>query len=74
LYSDPTYGHAAADTSGWVDHEEPGGEADWIFDKPERYLYGESGGLRAMGRVAADEVDAYMVNYLVSRYWESWED
>jgi len=58
LYSDPTYGHVATDTTGWTNHTEPADETDWVFGEPERYLYGETGGLSAMGRVAGAEVRA----------------
>ena len=56
FYSDPTYGHLAADTWGWPGHIEPSDEDDWVFDEPVRYLYGTSGGMRAIGRVAGNEV------------------
>jgi hypothetical protein len=55
-YSDPTYGHTAASTTGWTDHTEPDDEDDWVFEEPVRYLYQASGGLAAMGRVSGNEV------------------
>jgi YD repeat-containing protein len=58
MYSDPTYGHTCADTSGWTDDTEPFDEENWISNEPQRYLYGKAGGLEATGRAASSEIMA----------------
>ena len=58
MYSDPTFGHTCADTSGWTDHTEPDDEDDWAFEEPLRYAYAREGNLSAMGRVTGNEVRA----------------
>ncbi len=56
VFSDPTFGHLCADTSGWGDNTEPDDEDDWVFDEPQRYRYGSQGNLVATGRVAGAEI------------------
>jgi YD repeat-containing protein len=58
LYSDPTFGHTCADTSGWTDDTEPFDEENWLSNEPQRYLYGKAGGLEATGRTASSEIMA----------------
>jgi YD repeat-containing protein len=58
LYSDPTFGHTCADTTGWDDNTEPFDEENWVLNEPQRYLYGMKGGLEATGRVASSEIMA----------------
>ena len=57
LYSDPTFGHAGADMSGWSGLE-PQDETNWKFLTPQAYLYGLNGGMEATGRVTGSAIVA----------------
>jgi hypothetical protein len=55
-FSDPTFGHLAADTSGWTGHLEPHDEDEWKFFEPQLFRYTASGALQATGRVGGREI------------------
>jgi hypothetical protein len=55
-YSDPVWGHTAADTSGWSGSIEPTDEEDWVNGEPVLYRYSERGGLDALGRAESEDL------------------